>query len=42
VKPNDIDPPPVLGSWGRVYAAVCLYLIVLILLFALYTRTFTP
>ena len=34
------EPPPFLGTWQRVYAAVILYLIALIALFALFTRTF--
>lgn len=36
------EPPPFLGTWGRVYAAVILYLIVLIVLFALFAHWFTP
>jgi hypothetical protein len=34
---ND-EPPPFLGTWSRVYAAVLVYLVVLILLFAIFTR----
>jgi hypothetical protein len=31
-------PPPFLGTWGKVYAAVIVYLAALILLFYLFTR----
>jgi hypothetical protein len=34
------EPPPFLGSWNRVYVAVIAYLIVLVLLFFWFTRTF--
>ena len=34
------EPPPFLGTWPRVYAAIIVYLVVLIALFALFTRTF--
>jgi hypothetical protein len=34
------EPPPVLGSWGRVYAAVVIYLAALISLFYWFTRAF--
>jgi hypothetical protein len=34
------EPPPFLGSWRRVYAAVLVYLALLISLFALFTRAF--
>lgn len=33
------DPPPFLGTWKRVYAAVLVYLVVLILLFLWFTQT---
>ncbi len=36
------EPPPFLGTWPRVYAAVVCYLLTLIALFALFSRTFTP
>ena len=32
------EPPPFLGTWGRVYAAVLLYLALLILAFYLFMR----
>jgi hypothetical protein len=35
------EPPPFLGKWSRVYAAVLLYLAALILLFYLFTKAFT-
>ena len=34
------EPPPFLGSWPRVYAAVLLYLAALITLFYLFTRAY--
>jgi hypothetical protein len=34
------EPPPFLGSWGRLYAAVAVYLVVVIVLFDLFTRAF--
>jgi hypothetical protein len=36
------EPPPVLGSWPRVYAFVVGYLAVLISLFYLFTKHFAP
>ncbi len=38
---ND-EPPPMLKSWRRVYAAVIGYLAVLILAFFLFEKAFTP
>ncbi len=32
------EPPPFLGTWGRVYAAVALYLLSVITLLYLFTR----
>lgn len=34
------EPPPFLGSWGRVYAAVAVYLLLVIAGFTLFTRAF--
>lgn len=34
------EPPPILGSWGRVYAAVLGFLGLLILLMLLFMHTF--
>jgi len=34
------EPPPFLGSWRRVYAAIVIYLAVIILLFQLFTAAF--
>jgi len=34
------EPPPFLGRWRNVYAAVALYLVALIALFTLFTRSF--
>jgi hypothetical protein len=35
------DPPPFLGSWINVYAAVLIYLAFIIALFYVFTRTFS-
>jgi len=35
------EPPPFLGTWPRVYAAVLIYLASLIALFYLFTRLFS-
>ena len=34
------DPPPLLGTWKRVYIAVAIYLVCVIALFDLFTRLF--
>jgi hypothetical protein len=34
------EPPPFFRSWGKLYAAVAVYLAVLVALFDLFTRTF--
>ncbi len=34
------DPPPFLRTWKRVYAAVLIYLCVLIAVFYLFTRAY--
>jgi hypothetical protein len=34
------EPPPILGTWRRLYAAVIIYLAVLIVLFYVFTRAF--
>jgi hypothetical protein len=39
MTPQD-EPPPILRSWPRLYASVLLWLIVLVVLFDLLTRTF--
>jgi hypothetical protein len=36
------EPPPFLGTWKRIYVAVLLYLIGLIVVFYLFTRAFNP
>lgn len=38
-RPTD-EPPPFLGTWRRVYAAVVLWLAMLIFAFYLFTRAF--
>ena len=35
------EPPPFLGTWPRVYAAVLIYLAALITLFYIFTRMFS-
>jgi hypothetical protein len=40
-RPIVDDPPPFLGSWRRVYAGVLLYLLLLIVLFYIFTRVFS-
>jgi hypothetical protein len=42
VRPQNetpIDPPPILGSWPRVYLVVVCYLVALIALLDLFTRS---
>jgi hypothetical protein len=34
------DPPPFLGTWRRIYAAIVIYLVVLIFGFYLFTRAY--
>jgi hypothetical protein len=36
------EPPPLLGSWRRLYTAVILYLAALIAVFWMFMRVFTP
>jgi hypothetical protein len=40
--PPDIDPPPILGTWPRLYLGVGLFLLFLIAVFSVFTRVFTP
>ena len=35
------EPPPFLGRWGRLYAAVLGWLLLLIVLFAIFTSSFS-
>jgi hypothetical protein len=35
------EPPPVLGTWPRVYTAILIYLAALIVLFYAFTRIFS-
>ena len=35
------EPPPFLGTWGRVYTAIVLYLAALIAVFYLFTRAYS-
>jgi len=37
---SEVSPPPFLGKWRNIYAAVFLNLAVLILLFYLFTKVF--
>ena len=41
-EPDPSEPPPLLRTWGRVYAALLAYLTLLIALFWLFQRVFTP
>lgn len=36
------EPPPFLGTWLRVYTAVLIYLVFVIILFAIFGKAFTP
>ncbi len=36
------EPPPLLGSWRRLYAAIVGYLALLIALFYVFTRVYAP
>ena len=36
------EPPPILGTWSRVYAAVLIYLAIVVTLFYVFTRSFAP
>jgi hypothetical protein len=39
MTPHDDEPPPFLGTWKRVYSAVLVYVLALILLFLWFTVT---
>jgi hypothetical protein len=46
-QPSDVaahreEPPPVLGTWRRLYAVVIIWLISLIAIFYLFTWRFAP
>jgi hypothetical protein len=34
------EPPPFLGTWNRLYSAIVLYLVAVIVLFYWFTRAF--
>ena len=36
------EPPPFLGTWGRVYAAILIYLALLIFAFYVFTQVYAP
>jgi len=40
-QPRD-EPPPLLGTWRRLYLAVIGWLLFLILIFYMFTRRFAP
>jgi len=40
LKNTEDSPPPILGSWNKIYSFVFFNLIVLILLFYLFTKAF--
>ena len=42
VRRVEDEPPPFLGSWPRVYAAVLAWLVVVICLFYWFTRAWAP
>ncbi len=39
---TDDEPPPILGTWRRLYTAIIAYLALLISLFYLFSVRFTP
>jgi hypothetical protein len=36
------EPPPFLGTWPRVYAMVMVFLVVVIIVFYVFTQAFAP
>ena len=44
IDPHEIpdEPPPILGTWTRVYVFVLIYLAVVIVMFYWFTVHFTP
>lgn len=42
LRQNSDEPPPFLGTWGRLYTAVLLFLAALIGLFCAFQGAFTP
>jgi hypothetical protein len=40
-RPDDDEPPPFLGSWNRLYAAVLGFLALLVVLFYIITVSFS-
>ncbi len=38
-NPDPEEPPPILGTWARVYAVVIGWIVVLMLLFFWFTKT---
>jgi hypothetical protein len=41
VRQADDDPPPLLGTWRRLYVGVLVYLATLVALLYLFTRAFS-
>jgi hypothetical protein len=41
MKPPEEEPPPFLGTWGRLYSVVVIYLVAVIVAFYLFERMFT-
>ena len=41
MKPPEEEPPPILGTWRRLYAIVVLYLVATIVAFYVFERMFT-
>ena len=42
MTPIEDEPPPVLGTWPRVYKAVLIYLAIVIATFYAFTRYYAP
>ena len=36
------EPPPILGTWNRIYVLVLIYLVLLIIVFYIFGAAFTP
>jgi hypothetical protein len=41
MRPPDDEPPPFLGSWRRVYTAILIYLVCVIVAFYIFTRAYS-
>ncbi len=36
------EPPPIFGTWNRIYVLVLIYLVLLIIVFYIFGAAFTP